>query len=178
MSSYSNLKSWQHFALLASLFALLTNNFNAFAEDHKPVHKDKATEIKTESPIKHVIVLIGENRTFDHVFATYMPKRGETVSNLVSKGIINPDGTPGPNFSLAQQFEATKPFHTDYFVSLAADQKKSYKILPEPTLNFALLTPHFPPGTPNSILAAVEPSLEPQDLNLLTTGAATQFSQD
>jgi phospholipase C len=178
MYSHSKLKSWQQFALLASLFALLTNNFNAFAEDHKQVHHDAATEIKTESPIKHVIVLIGENRTFDHLFATYVPKQGETVSNLLSKGIINADGTPGPNFSLAQQFEATKPFQTDFFISLSADQKKPYKILPEPTLNFALLAPHFPPGTPTSILGAVEPSLEPQDLNLLTTGAATQFSQD
>ena len=25
---------------------------------------------KTATPIKHVIVLIGENRTFDHLFAT------------------------------------------------------------------------------------------------------------
>jgi phospholipase C len=32
-----------------------------------------------------VIVLIGENRTFDHVFATYVPKQGESVSNLLSK---------------------------------------------------------------------------------------------
>ena len=31
----------------------------------------------TETPIKHVIIMIGENRTFDHVFATYKPaKRG------------------------------------------------------------------------------------------------------
>jgi hypothetical protein len=28
----------------------------------------------TASPIKHVIVIIGENRTFDHIFATYQPK--------------------------------------------------------------------------------------------------------
>ena len=28
----------------------------------------------TASPIKHVIVIIGENRSFDHVFATYVPK--------------------------------------------------------------------------------------------------------
>ena len=27
----------------------------------------------TTSPIKHVIVIIGENRSFDHVFATYEP---------------------------------------------------------------------------------------------------------
>lgn len=26
---------------------------------------------KTRTPIKHVIVIIGENRTFDHIFATY-----------------------------------------------------------------------------------------------------------
>lgn len=29
---------------------------------------------RTRTPIKHVIVLIGENRTFDHIFATYVPK--------------------------------------------------------------------------------------------------------
>src|SRR5690349_5157445 len=34
---------------------------------------------KTQSPIKHVIVIIGENRTFDHVFATYQPKHGQQV---------------------------------------------------------------------------------------------------
>jgi phospholipase C len=54
-----------------------------------PPDKDKGRENEhepeTESPIKHVIVLIGENRTFDHVFATYVPKQGESVSNLLSK---------------------------------------------------------------------------------------------
>ena len=43
---------------------------------------------ETTSPIKHVIVIIGENRSFDHVFATYVPKSGETVNNLLSEGII------------------------------------------------------------------------------------------
>ena len=176
----STLKAWQRLALLASLFAILTNNFNAFGEGKKSesVRRDKATQIKTESPIKHVIVLIGENRTFDHVFGTYAPKKGETISNLLSKGIVNADGTSGPNFSMAQQFEATKPFQTDYFISLGADEKKPYSKLPQPTLNFALLTPHFPAGTSANLLAAVEPSLEPQDLKLLTSGAASQFSQD
>ena len=27
----------------------------------------------TRTPIKHVVVIVGENRTFDHVFATYKP---------------------------------------------------------------------------------------------------------
>jgi phospholipase C len=61
----------------------------------------------TATPIKHVIVIIGENRTFDHIFATYVPKKGETVNNLLSEGIVNADGTPGPNFPLAEQKAAT-----------------------------------------------------------------------
>src|SRR5215468_3566768 len=67
-------------------------------------------ESHARTPVKHVIVLIGENRTFDHVFATYQPKRGESVRNLLSEGIVNSDGTPGPNFSRARQFQAVAPF--------------------------------------------------------------------
>ena len=66
----------------------------------------------TRTPIKHVIVLIGENRTFDHLFATYVPKKGESVKNLLSEGIINPDGTPVKHFKKAQQFQAVAPFRT------------------------------------------------------------------
>lgn len=61
---------------------------------------------KTTSPIKHVIVIIGKNRTFDHLFATYKPKAGQTVDNLLSKGIVNEDGSPGPNFALVTQYTA------------------------------------------------------------------------
>jgi phospholipase C len=64
----------------------------------------------TRTPIKHVIVIIGENRSFDHVFATYAPKSGETINNLLSEGIVqldaNKNATPGPNFDKAQQFAA------------------------------------------------------------------------
>ncbi len=67
----------------------------------------KSRDKDTSTPIKHVIVIIGENRSFDHVFATYVPKNGETVNNLLSEGIINADGTPGPNFSKAEQKAAT-----------------------------------------------------------------------
>jgi phospholipase C len=61
----------------------------------------------TVTPIKHVIVIIGENRSFDHVFATYVPKEGESVWNLLSEGIIKADGTPGRNFEKAHQLAAT-----------------------------------------------------------------------
>ena len=52
---------------------------------------------KTATPIKHVIVVIGENRTFDNLYATYVPKRGQHVWNLLSRGIVNANGTPGPH---------------------------------------------------------------------------------
>src|SRR3984957_9889745 len=62
-----------------------------------------------KTPIKHVIVIIGENRSFDHVCATYVPvhaKEGEKVWNLLSEGIVKSDGTPGPNFDRAHQLAA------------------------------------------------------------------------
>ena len=123
----------------------------------------------TRSPIQHVIVLIGENRSFDHLFATYVPKHGEHVKNLLSEGIINADGTPGPRFRRAQQFQAVAPFPTEYFISLNSSQKAPYTTLPEPTLGGAPNTPILA-GAPSALLAAVEPSLESADLNLLTTG--------
>jgi phospholipase C len=55
------------------------------------------------TPIEHVIVIVGENRSFDNMFATYQPKQGQTISNLLSRGIVNKDGTPGKNFNLAAQ---------------------------------------------------------------------------
>jgi phospholipase C len=64
----------------------------------------------TLTPIKHTIIIIGENRTFDHIFATYVPKvSGQTVDNLLSRKIIKADGTPGPNYSLGVQFSACDP---------------------------------------------------------------------
>jgi phospholipase C len=138
--------------------------------------KDK-DEAQTKTPIKHVIVLIGENRTFDHLFATYVPRSKDSVSNLLSKGIIKADGTPGPHFSKAEQFQATTPYRTEFFVSLNKNEKAPYTVLPEPTLNFSPSPatgepPPFPSLTPLSTLAEIEPSLELGDLHLLTTGAS------
>jgi len=131
----------------------------------------------SDTPIKHVIVLIGENRTFDHLFATYKPKHGESVKNLLSEGIINADGTPGPHFKRAQQFQAVAPFKTTYYTSLDNDDKAPYETLPEPTLNFSPSPatgepPPFPAATPLFLLGVIEPSLETADLPLLTTGAS------
>jgi hypothetical protein len=46
----------------------------------------------TVTPIKHLIVVIGENRSFDNVFGTYVPPPGQSVWNLLSQGIVNKTG--------------------------------------------------------------------------------------
>ena len=131
----------------------------------------------TRTPIEHVIVLIGENRTFDHLFATYVPTSGDSVKNLLSEGIINADGSPGPYFHRAAQSQAVAPFRQHYFISLRDDEKVPYQVLPSPTLNFSPSPatgepPPLPALTPAALMAAIEPSLETADLHLLTTGAS------
>jgi len=55
------------------------------------------------TPIEHLIVVVGENLSFDHLFATFRPPGGETVANLLSKGIIKLNGDAGPNVAIAAQ---------------------------------------------------------------------------
>ena len=103
----------QHLAVAASVFAIIAN----LGTPIPAAAQDAAAILTTATPIKHVIVIIGENRTFDHVFATYQPKSGETVSNLLSKGIVNADGTPGPSFA------QSAPPAADTFTDLIAPNK-------------------------------------------------------
>ena len=95
-----------------------------FADD-KGRDRGPPDGVKTESPIKHVIILIGENRGTDHTFGVYKPKgKHQDISNLLSKGIVNEDGSPGPNFFLARQFlVAPQP---SYYVGAPLKAKKAY----------------------------------------------------
>ena len=87
-----------------------------------------SNDAKTTTPIKHVIVIIGENRTFDHLFATYKPvNKGERVLNLLSEGIVEANGIPGPNYAAATQCQAQD---TQY--QLSPGVKIPYKTLPPP----------------------------------------------
>jgi phospholipase C len=95
--------------------------------------QSSSTDSATTSPIKHVIVIIGENRSFDHVFATYVPKSDDGIDNLLSKGIIkldaNKNAVPGPHFDKAQQLSATD---TDTFLLAPPKQEFPGNILPAP----------------------------------------------
>ncbi len=157
---------------------------------------DAAGGVKTATPIKHLIVLIGENRTFDNIYATYEPRHGQAVANLLSAGIVRPDGTPGPNFGRSRQFQINQPFPAKYFIDAGAtagrtayQQSPGTPNFPPPNTSFA---PSAPGGldqgqapfsaalVPDAELPIIEPSLEAEDLGLLRTGATglPQFSTD
>ncbi|HEY3698699.1 MAG TPA: alkaline phosphatase family protein [Spongiibacteraceae bacterium] len=106
---------------------------------------------KTRTPIKHLIVIIGENHTFDNVFGTYQPNRGHTVDNLLSKGIVNADGSPGPNFALAAQRQAQN--HGAY--SPVPITTTPYATLPQPATTYAT---GVPPGVPDARFPADLPN--------------------
>jgi len=129
---------------------------------------------KTTTPIKHVIIIVGENRTFDHLFATYVPPTG-TVRNLLSEGIVNADGTPGPNVKLAQQNFA---YDIDSY-SIAPNWKTPYtqgdtNAFPPIMTGGAPTAPSDVTGEPFAtvaVAAAADYGLETADIPLLTTGA-------
>jgi phospholipase C len=98
---------------------------------------DHQNHHNTASPIKHVIVIIGENRSFDHVFATYVSKKPwEHVDNLLSKGIItldaNKDAHAGPNFQQAHQQAAEDLGSKDAFLLSPPKQNFPNDQLPAP----------------------------------------------
>jgi phospholipase C len=97
----------------------------------------RADSDATATPIKHVIIIIGENRSFDHVFATYKPvSKIDTVLNLLSEGIVKDDGSPGPNYKEALQYQG---FDSSSYETTPT--KKPYTVLP-PALVGGTSTPY------------------------------------
>jgi len=152
--------AWQYLGLSA---ALLSTVFNLIAPPSLV-----AQSTKTATPIKHVIVIIGENRTFDHIFATYKPKAGETVSNLLSKGIINADGTPGPNYSLTTQYSAVDSTIVGSGLYSNSPADKTIYTNDPPVIAGGPTVPHVPSI---AIAKLVEPGFLPNNYyKFLTTG--------
>ena len=179
-----------------ALTAMLTGQIGvplsyAAQDDKEDLQFKKEKDFDTESPIKHVIVLIGENRTFDNVYGTYVPKPGQSVANLLSKGIVNGDGSPGPNKDAAKQFHIGNINPLSYFIStntLTNPQKMAYApFLPTPEAGGAPPrqetlaqfqkdpAPSAIPFDPNTfslnLLGKFTQGIKHKDLDLLTTGA-------
>ncbi len=138
----------------------------------------------TTTPIKHVVLLIGENRTFDNIFATYVPHKGQKISNLLSKGIVTANGEAGPNANLAAQ-SMLNSIPASYFTSQPASNKSPYSTLPPPNTSYVpavgatyaeiTLAPTaaslpLDPSFTLKQLHHVSPALSFDDLYLLTTG--------
>ena len=146
----------------------------AFAQDTDASNNQASGSSATVTPIQHVIVIIGENRTFDHVFATYQPQHGESVFNLLSEGIVTKDGKPGPNFRNASQFSAVQSgAYTN-----APKQKTPYSTLPPAATDGApsVAADNNPPpfatvAAVSAIEAQIQDGLPANDYKLLTTGA-------
>ncbi len=144
---------------------------NAFAPVALAAQSPGANDGNTATPIKHLIVIYGENRSFDHLFGTYKPQHGEKVMNLLSQGIVDEFGAPGPNFDKAAQFQATDT--TKY--SSAPTKTNAYSTLPPPNTGF---TPSIasdttpPPFATVALAGTVDYGLLPRDFRLLTTGAS------
>src|SRR5215468_3805696 len=148
-----------------SVLAAIGVATSAYAAD-----PDKAVDaVKTATPIKHVVIIVGENRSFDHVFATFVPrKKHEKVLNLLSQGIVNADGSPGPNFAKAHQFQVTsEPNFGKFFISADLKNKTLYTTLPPPDIG------GVPAVSPLAFILSVpggDPGLPPQDQFLFGTG--------
>jgi phospholipase C len=144
----------------------------------------------TTTPIKHAIIVIGENRSFDHVFATYAPvNKSESVWNLLSEGIVKSDGTPGPNYSSAYQAQATDTGTTQqpgmYQISPTMN-KQSYTHLPAPLVGGPTVPYVCPSGTTTTscvtpanlaIAQAVENGLPSDYYQYLLVGGTGQTAE-
>src|SRR5579864_6049000 len=148
-----------------SVLALAFSSTAGADDDHD---RDGPRRFDTASPIKHVIIIVGENRSFDHLFATYQPKsHDEHVLNLLSERIVKSDGSPNENFDKAHQFQITSaPNGGKYFISAGAANKTLYTTLPAPDLGGV----QNPPAAGILGLPGGDPGLPAADQFLFGTG--------
>jgi phospholipase C len=115
------------------------------------------------TPVQHVIIVIGENHSFDNIFGGYQPPDpNQQIWNLLSQQIVTANGTPGVNFDRAAQHQALD--QTTYQIS--PPQTGAFSTLPQPNVTLTALL--FPPSVEYGI--ASDPGLAPADQSLLNDG--------
>lgn len=151
-----------------SLFAIATF---AHALTNQVAAADAALTIPTMTPIKHLIVVSGENRGFDNVFGTYVPPDPrQRVWNLLTKGIVTKAGLPGVNAYLAKQKQASDTVTYQISPSTAGTP---WDYLPQPSTGLNAL-----PASPCTLSTKLfssnafcsDPGLSAASQNLLTLG--------
>ena len=135
-----------------------------------------ALAVAPVTPIQHVIVVIGENVSFDTLYGAYKPVKGQKINNLLSRGIINADGTSGRNFAKAAQHEGFN--RTDEF-TVNPTRLDTYATLPQP-LQIGILTSSFEflGGTPDARFPANLPNGPFQITKYVPYGSANSATGD
>jgi phospholipase C len=108
--------------------------------NNEKADKDTAVDpntLKTKYPIKHLVVIFNENRSFDHYFGTYpnaLNPEGEPLfepAKNTQRDIVNLLTSPAlldnnPNLNPANGTGAANPFRLDRTQANTADQGHSY----------------------------------------------------
>lgn len=128
-----------------------------------------------KTPIQHVIVIVGENHSFDNVFATYQsPKSGQSVWNLLSQGIVTQSGAPGSNFSKANQAAATDTSSSGFLLSPTQSALPG-NVLPAP-LTGGPKSSYLPSSATLATAQQTESGLDSNYYQYLLTGGTGQAS--
>jgi phospholipase C len=153
---------------IASVGALFALSLTACGQGTSDVATSGTTN-RTATPIKHVIIIVGENRSFDHLFATYVPMHAEEgIHNLLSEEIVTAAGAPGPMFAKAHQYQITSaPNGGKFFINSDLKNKTLYPYLPPPDVNTA---PTVSPDVDLLSLPGGDPELSPAEQFLFGTG--------
>src|ERR1700678_2517301 len=120
--------------VLATLLTGVLLNPAMVAGAPLPGNPGNGNEGKTATPIKHLVVIFGENISFDHYFGTYPvatnPKGepqfhaqpGTPSVNGLSNALLNNN----PNLNTANGTGATNPFRLDRSQAFTNDQDHDY----------------------------------------------------
>jgi phospholipase C len=119
--------------LLTLMIAVGPSASPAFASSVKPATHAKPAQ--TATPIQYLVVIFGENVSFDHYFGTYPVAANPKFENKFTakaatpsvNGLSNTLLTANPNsFNLGNGTGATNPFRLDVEQAATADQNHAY----------------------------------------------------
>jgi phospholipase C len=124
----------------ASISPVIADQNNNGQNNNEKADKDAAVDpnkLKTKYPIKHLVVIFNENRSFDHYFGTYpnaLNPEGEPVfepAKNTQRDINNLLTSPAlldnnPNLNALNGTAASNPFRLDRTQANTADQNHAY----------------------------------------------------
>jgi phospholipase C len=125
---------WRQIALGSITLAAFASSVAWSAGDGDDHEKNRHDEVHTATPIKHLVVIYGENISFDHYFATYphatnpsgepafRAAPGTPDVNGLSRSLL----TSNPNLNPDNGAGKSNPFRLDRTQAATADQNHAY----------------------------------------------------